>query len=81
MKMKKLLVITTSDDGASKYLFENLSEELFNLYLTADNQYICNDTEGCRKLSNDLENAIDIANPVDERLKNLDGCIVVHFYY
>jgi len=78
--MKKLLVITTSDDGAGKYLFENLSEELFELYLTADNQYICKDTEGCRKLNMSLENAIEITN-TDERLKNLDGCIVVHFYY
>ena len=79
--MKKLLVITTSDDGAGKYLFENLSEELFELYLTADNQYICKDTEGCKKLKNDLENAIEITSPVDERLNNIDGCIVVHIYY
>jgi hypothetical protein len=78
--MKKLLVITTSDDGAGKYLFENLSEELFNLYLTGDNQYICKDTEGCRKLNADLENAIEIKN-TDERLNNINGCIVVHIYY
>jgi len=79
--MKKLLVITTSDDGAGKYLFENLSEELFNLYLTGDNQYICKDTEGCRKLNADLENAIEITSPVDTKLNNIDGCIVVHIYY
>jgi hypothetical protein len=80
MKMKKLLVIATSDDGAGRYLFENLSEELFNLYLTADNQYICKDTEGCIKLNDAFENAIEIKN-TDERLNNINGCIVVHFYY
>jgi len=79
--MKKLLVITTSDDGAGKYLFENLSEELFNLYLTADNQNLCKNTEGCKKLNDDLENAIEITNPVDPKLNNIDGCIVGHFYY
>ena len=79
--MKKLLVITTSDDGAGKYLFENLSEELFNLYLTADNQNLCKNTEGCKKLNADLENAIEITIPIDPKLNNIDGCIVVHFYY
>ncbi len=81
MKMKKLLVIATSDDGAGRYLFENLTDELFNLYLTAHNRYIDYDSEGCKKLSDDLKNAIYIANTVDDRLKNLDGCIVVHFLY
>ncbi len=78
--MKKLLVITTSDDGSGKYLFENLSEELFNLYLTADNKNLGGNNEGCIKLNHDLANAIEIKK-TDERLKNLDGCIVVHIYY
>jgi hypothetical protein len=79
--MKKLLVITSSDNGVSRNLFENLTDELFELYLTADNSYIDDDNQGCRRLDCDLENAINITNPVDDRLKNLDGVISVYFYY
>ena len=73
-----LLVICCSDCGQGKYLFENLSQELFDLYLTADNKALDNNTDkACDKLSLELENSIEITDPADLRLQNLDGVIVV----
>ena len=75
-----LLVICCSgwDLGQAKYLFENLSKELFDLYLTADNKAL-NDYEdkACNKINLELENSIEITNPADQRLQNLDGVIAV----
>jgi hypothetical protein len=77
--MKNLLVITITDDNWSKHLFENISKELFDLYLTADGKYLegDNDDEACNKLNLELENAIEITDPADDRLKNLDGIITI----
>jgi len=77
--MKNLLVITITDDNWSKHLFENISKELFDLYLTADGKYLegDNDDEACNKLNLELENAIEITDPTDDRLKNLDGIITI----
>lgn len=73
-----LLVICSSDYDTSKYLFKNLSKELFDLYLTADNKALGNNTDkACDKLSLELENSIEITNPADPRLQNLDGVIAV----
>jgi hypothetical protein len=77
--MKNLLVITFTDDNVGKHLFENISKELFDLYLTADGKHLDgnNDDEACKKLNLDFENAIEITDPADDRLKNLDGIIVI----
>jgi len=77
--MKNLLVITFTDDNVGKHLFENISKELFDLYLTADGKYLDgnNDDEACKKLNLDFENAIEITDPTDDRLKNLDGIITI----
>jgi len=77
--MKNLLIITIADDNVGKDLFENISKELFDLYLTVDGKYLDgnNDDEACKKLNLDFENAIEIINPADDRLKNLDGIITI----
>ena len=77
--MKNLLVITITEDDVSKDLFENISKELFDLYLTADGKYLEGDSDdkACNKLNLELENAIEITDPADDRLKNLDGIITI----
>lgn len=77
--MKNLLVITITDDNVGKDLFQNISKELFDLYLTADGKHLDgnNDDEACKKLNLDFENAIEITDPTDFRLKNLDGIITI----
>jgi len=77
--MRNLLVITFTDDNVSKDLFENISKELFDLYLTTDGKHLDgnNDDEACKKLNLELENAIEIIDPADNRLKNLDGIITI----
>ena len=75
-----LLVICCSDwdSSQSKHLFENLSKELFDLYLTADNKALNNyEDKACDKINLELENSIEITNPADPRLQNLDGVIAV----
>ena len=78
-KQFNLLVVCCSgwDLSQSKYLFENISKELFDLYLTADNKILGCDTGACEQLNIDLENAIKITSPVDTKLQNLDAIITV----
>jgi hypothetical protein len=76
---KNLLVITFTDYDVDKYLFENISAELFDLYLTADGKNLDGGDmdEACDKLNLELQNAIKITNATDDRLKNLDGIITI----
>ncbi|MCE2688168.1 MAG: hypothetical protein LW595_06465 [Rickettsiales bacterium] len=76
---KNLLVITFTDYDVDKYLFENISTELFDLYLTANNKNLDGGDmdEACDKLNLELQNAIKITNATDDRLKNLDGIITI----
>ena len=80
-KKINLLVIVCSewDFTSSKYLFQNISKELFDLYLTADNKALNNEeNKACAELNLDIENAIEITNPSDLRLQNLHGVITVN---
>jgi len=76
---KNLLVITFTDYDVDKYLFENISAELFDLYLTANTKNLDGGDmdEACDKLNLELQNAIKITNATDDRLKNLDGIITI----
>ena len=102
--MKNLLVIIATKQALlsdfTKHLFQNISKELFDLYLTADGKYFSKelfdsylttadyehldldlDLNNChgsyRKLRFEIQNAIEIINPTDDRLKNLDGIITI----
>jgi hypothetical protein len=79
MQKFNLLVVSCSgwDLSQSKYLFENISKELFDLYLTADNKILGCDIGACEQLNLDLENATKITSPVDIRLQKLDAIITV----
>jgi hypothetical protein len=79
MQKFNLLVICCSgwDLSQSKHLFENISKELFDLYLTADNKILGCDIGACEQLNIDLENAIEIISPTDPKLQNLDAIITV----
>ncbi len=80
MEKKFNLLVILADENLifSKYLFQNISKELFDLYLTADNQLLNNDNnKACVKLNLDIENAITIESPLDSRLQNLDAIITV----
>jgi len=80
MEKKFNLLIILADENLifSKYLFQNISKELFDLYLTADNQLLNNDNnKACVKLNLNIENAITIESPLDPRLQNLDAIITV----
>jgi hypothetical protein len=84
-KKFNLLVILCSewDFTSSKYLFQNISKELFDLYLTADNKALNNEEDeedkACAELNLDIEkNAIKIIDPSDLRLQNLHGVITVN---
>ena len=98
MKNKfNLLVIVFSewDFTSSKYLFQNISKKLFDLYLNADGKWLNNnydeeedklsekealEKKACEELNLDIENAIEIINPSDLRLQNLHGVITVNIY-
>jgi len=81
-KKFNLLVISCSewDFTSSKYLFQNISKELFDLYLTADNKALNNEEDkACAELNLDIEkNTIQIIDPSDLRLQNLHGVITVN---
>jgi hypothetical protein len=78
MQKFNLLVVLCSgwDLSQSKYLFENISKELFDL-LTADNKILGCDIGACEQLNINLENATKITSPVDPKLQNLDAIITV----
>jgi len=80
MEKKFNLLIILADENLifSKYLFQNISKKLFDLYLTADNQLLNNDNnKACVELNINIENAITIESPLDPRLQNLDAIITV----
>lgn len=80
MEKKFNLLIILADENLifSKYLFQNISKELFDLYLTADNELLNNDNnKACVELNINIENAITIESPLDPRLQNLDAIITV----
>ena len=77
-KFNLLVILGDQDLTFSKYLFQNISKELFDLYLTADNQLLNNEgNKACVELNINIENAITIESPLDPRLQNLDAIITV----
>ena len=80
MEKKFNLLIILADENLifSKYLFQNISKELFDLYLTANDKLLNNeDNKACVELNINIENAITIESPLDPRLQNLDAIITV----
>jgi hypothetical protein len=77
-KFNLLVILVDENFIFSKYLFQNISKELFDLYLTADNELLNNDNnKACVELNINIENAITIESPLDPRLQNLDAIITV----
>ena len=72
-----LLVIVFSDEGHSKRLLANLTNEEFNNYLTTDGLYLnVSDCPILHELNLRLDDSnLQIEEPADNRLKNLDGVI------
>jgi hypothetical protein len=80
MEKKFNLLIILADENLifSKYLFQNISKELFDLYLTANDKLLNNESnKACVELNINIENAITIESPLDPRLQNLDAIITV----
>ena len=74
----KLIVILSSDEGSSMHLFDNLTSDKFDYYLTANNKFLgSDDDEITNELNEELVNAVDITNPTDERIKDIDGIILL----
>ena len=77
-KFNLLVILVDENFIFSKYLFQNISKELFDLYLTTDNELLNNDNKkACVELNINIENAITIESPLDPRLQNLDAIITV----
>jgi hypothetical protein len=77
-KFNILIILADQDLTFSKYLFQNISKELFDLYLTANDKLLNNENnKACVELNINIENAITIESPLDPRLQNLDAIITV----
>jgi len=77
-KFNLLVILGDQDLTFSKYLFQNISKELFDLYLTANDKLLNNENnKACVELNINIENAITIESPLDPRLQNLDAIITV----
>jgi hypothetical protein len=80
MEKKFNLLVILADENLifSKYLFQNISKELFDLYLTANDKLLNNENnKACVELNINIENAITIESPLDPKLQNLDAIITI----
>lgn len=76
----KLLIMLFRSKYCSKSLLEDITPEKFNYYLTADDKIIDKDRDDVlEELLMDIDNAIEVESPTDDRLKNVDGIIAVRF--